>query len=319
MACAWCVVAVLAEVALYASYRDHDARFHWFTHFFVGTSVAILVMAAVAAHMSPAPLFARTWGEGPPVMLLHGHGASSRYWERLGEVSGGYAATAPDLLGFGRSPKPPDASYDVACHVEALAPLLSPGAVVVGHSTGAVLAAALAAAHPASVRGLLLIGVPAYPDEATARREVGRLGLLARLTAQGNPLARRLCTAMCRLRPLATMVAPLAMRDLPPAIAADGALHTWASYHRTLERVLLADPVVHHLRSVSVPVVLLHGDGDRPAPVRYVRILAADLRAAGVAVDLHVVAGDHHLGVRRPAVTADALNGLLSTSSSDPE
>lgn len=268
--------------------------------------------------MSPPALFARTWGQGPPVMLLHGLGASSRYWERLAEVSSGYAATAPDLLGFGRSPKPPDASYDVACHVEALAPLLPPGAVLVGHSTGAILAAALAAAHPGAVRGLLLLGVPAYADEAAARREVSRLGLLARLTVQGNPLARTLCTAMCRLRPLATAVAPLVMRDLPRAVAADGALHTWDSYHRTLERVLLAHPVVHHLRSVSVPVVLLHGDGDRPAPLRYVRILAADLRATGVPVDLHVVAGDHHLAVRRPAVTAGALNELLNTSSSAP-
>ena len=49
--CVWCVVAVLVEVALYASYRGHDARFHWFTHFFVGTSVGLLVMAAVAAHI----------------------------------------------------------------------------------------------------------------------------------------------------------------------------------------------------------------------------------------------------------------------------
>ncbi len=49
--CLWCVVAVLAEVALYGSYREHDARFHWFTHFFVGTSMALLIMAAVAARI----------------------------------------------------------------------------------------------------------------------------------------------------------------------------------------------------------------------------------------------------------------------------
>lgn len=64
--CVWCVVAVLAEVALYASYRGHDARFHWFTHFFVGTSMALLVMAAVAAHIRrPVPL--------PLVWLLLAH------------------------------------------------------------------------------------------------------------------------------------------------------------------------------------------------------------------------------------------------------
>lgn len=269
--------------------------------------------------MSPPALFARSWGEGPPVVLLHGLGASSRYWETLAEASSGYAGVAPDLLGFGRSPKPPDASYDVACHIEALAPLVVPGAVVVAHSTGAILAAALAAARPDAVRALLLVGLPAFSDEATARSEVGRLGLLARLTVEANPLARTLCIAMCRLRPLATAIAPLVMRDLPPSIAADGALHTWASYHRTLELVVVAHRVAEDLRSAAVPVTLLHGESDRTAPVRYASALADELRASGVPAELQVVEGDHHLAVRRPAAVATALGQLLGAPPSSPD
>lgn len=269
--------------------------------------------------MSAPPLFARAWGEGPPVVLVHGLGASSRYWETLAEASSGYAAVAPDLLGFGRSPKPPDASYDVACHVDALAPLVAPGAVVVGHSTGAILAAALAATHPQAVRALLLLGLPAFGDEATARRHVGRLGLLARLTVERNPLARTLCIAMCQLRPLATAIAPLLMRDLPRVIAADGALHTWASYHRTLERVVLARRVADDLRSAAVPVTLLHGQRDRTAPVNYVDALTHELRTAAVAAELQVVEGDHHLAVRRPAVVAEAVRQLLAPPPSPPQ
>ena len=269
--------------------------------------------------MSAPALFARTWGQGPPVVLLHGLGASSRYWEALAEASSGYAAIAPDLLGFGRSPKPPGASYDVGCHLEALAPLLPVGpAVVVGHSTGAILAAALAAARPSTVGALLLLGLPAFADEATARREIGRLGLLARLTVDGNPLARTLCMAMCRLRPLATAIAPALMRDLSPSIAADGALHTWASYHRTLERVVLAHRVADNLRSVAVPVILLHGERDTTAPLHYVRALADHVRAAGVPAELHVVDSDHHLAVRQPAAVASALAQLLGAPPSSP-
>ena len=55
----WCLVAVVAEVLLYASYHGHDARFHWFTHFFVGASGALFVMAGVAFRTRrpvPAPL-----------------------------------------------------------------------------------------------------------------------------------------------------------------------------------------------------------------------------------------------------------------------
>ena len=64
--CLWCGIALLAEVGLYASYRGHDARFHWFTHFFVGASLALVVMALVAARTRrPVPL--------PLVWPLLGH------------------------------------------------------------------------------------------------------------------------------------------------------------------------------------------------------------------------------------------------------
>ncbi len=45
--CLWCVGAVTVEIALYLSYQGHDARFHWFTHFFVGASTALIVMTVV--------------------------------------------------------------------------------------------------------------------------------------------------------------------------------------------------------------------------------------------------------------------------------
>ncbi len=55
--CGWCVLAVAAEVTLYLSYRGHDARFHWFTHFFVGGAVALVLMALrAAATRRPVPL-----------------------------------------------------------------------------------------------------------------------------------------------------------------------------------------------------------------------------------------------------------------------
>ncbi|MBA2624092.1 MAG: alpha/beta fold hydrolase, partial [Acidimicrobiia bacterium] len=150
--------------------------------------------------MSGEALFVERWGEGPPVVFLHGLGGSARYWQRVREASDGYAGLAPDLLGFGRSPSPADAPYDVDGHLATLVPLIPPASLLVAHSTGGVLAAAIAARHPDRLRALVLVGLPAFPDEATARREVGRLGLLARLTVDGSRWAKMLCGAMCRLR-----------------------------------------------------------------------------------------------------------------------
>lgn len=46
--CGYCGLAVLVEVGLFASYRGHDAGFHWLTHFFVGSGVALAGMTVWA-------------------------------------------------------------------------------------------------------------------------------------------------------------------------------------------------------------------------------------------------------------------------------
>ncbi len=109
-------------------------------------------------------LYVDTWGSGAPVVFIHGLGASARYWGSLRRVLPiGYLGVAPDLLGFGRSPAPPDASYDVDCHLAALTPHVPSGSLIVAHSTGAILAAALAARRPDLTAGLL--AELALPDD----------------------------------------------------------------------------------------------------------------------------------------------------------
>ena len=59
--CLWCAGAVAVEIGLYLSYRGHDARFHWFTHFFVGASAALLAMAAVTARTGRPVRYPLVW------------------------------------------------------------------------------------------------------------------------------------------------------------------------------------------------------------------------------------------------------------------
>lgn len=196
--------------------------------------------------------------------------------------------------------------------MQALRPLLVPGTVIVGHSTGAVLAAALAAAPPVALAGVVLIGVPAYPDADTARREVSRLGVLARFTVTGNPLGWLVCTLMCIVRPVAMLVGPLLIRDLPPAIVADGARHTWRSYSRTLQRVIVEHRTIPDLRGASVQACLVHGSADREAPITYAR-QAADAGQTGAPVSLEEVDGDHHIAVRAPEQVGAFLQRFVAS------
>ena len=240
-------------------------------------------------------LFVREWGVGPPIVFLHGLGASSRYWGTLrNNLEPDYRGIAPDLLGFGRSPKPADSAYDIDEHLDALLPVLPPHATVVAHSAGGVIAAALAARHPKLVTALVLIGLPAFPDTTTALREVGRLGAMARCTVEDDWRGRAACELMCRLRPLAVAFAPLLVRDLPAKIAADGPRHTWASYSRTLRRVVIEHRVAPDLSAVRMPVTLIHGRGDEVAPLAHLLALADE----NPHLRVHLVDGDHHVAVR---------------------
>ena len=253
-------------------------------------------------------LAARTWGKGPDVVFLHGLGASGRYWDRVASSGHGFHGIAPDLLGFGRSPKPRSASYDIDDHVDALLPLVPDGAVVVGHSTGAVIAAAIAARAPAKV----LIGLPLYPDEATAREEIARLGLLARLTVEGHYGARVLCDLMCVFRPLARAAAWLLASSVPRAVAADGVRHTWRSYSRTLERVVVGHRPSGDLRNSRCPVLLLHGEADAVVPAEHLGAFASALSSLRSPITYRIVPGDHHLPLRRPEAVRSAIDELLT-------
>lgn len=48
--------AIGAELFLYLNYFAHEGRFHWFTHFYVGGAVALLVMTVIARRTGrPVP------------------------------------------------------------------------------------------------------------------------------------------------------------------------------------------------------------------------------------------------------------------------
>ncbi|MGH8984010.1 MAG: hypothetical protein ACRDY6_09080 [Acidimicrobiia bacterium] len=72
----------------------------------------------------------------------------------------------------------------------------------------------------------------------------------------------------------AAAVAPLLVGDLPPETVRDGVQHTSASYSRTTRSVLVAHRTVPDLAAATTPVVLLHRDPDRTAPIDYLTTIS---------------------------------------------
>ena len=102
---------------------------------------------------------------GRPLILLHQSPLSSTQFDAVlpGLAARGFRALALDLPGFGMSdaaPEPPALRHFTAILPCALEHLGVSQAAIVGHHTGAVVAAEFAAAYPEKVSRLVLNGFP---------------------------------------------------------------------------------------------------------------------------------------------------------------
>jgi 3-oxoadipate enol-lactonase len=117
-----------------------------------------------------------SYGEGPPVVFLHGLGGSSNIWHGVMQAMQQHHHTiAPDLRGHGRSQGRGRFTVEGwAKDVQKLIHHLElPAVTLVGHSMGSLIAQYLAQSSPDTVDQLVLIGGISYfqPPTADAYRE----------------------------------------------------------------------------------------------------------------------------------------------------
>lgn len=97
----------------------------------------------------------------PVVVLVHGMAGSSTAWrEVMPRLGGPFTVIAPDLLGHGRSDKPPH-DYSLGAHASGLRDLMVAlgveRATVVGHSFGGGVALQFAYQHPERCQRIVLV------------------------------------------------------------------------------------------------------------------------------------------------------------------
>ena len=141
--------------------------------------LAALHALEAQSHMLKTPsgdgtMVWRLWGEGEPVLLLHGGAGSWTHWVRnIGALAArGLQVIVPDIPGFGDSARPPGAQ-----DADDLLPTLEDGlqqvvgaraVAAVGFSFGGLTATLWAAARPARFAHVVLVGAPALSDERLA-------------------------------------------------------------------------------------------------------------------------------------------------------
>ncbi len=146
--------------------------------------------AVVRRWRTPAHLLhvAEDVGSGQVVVMVHGVASSSVTFRALVPLlSQRYRCVSIDILGFGQSPVPADASYTIEEHVAAMHATikslhLSGRIILVGHSLGALLVSRYAAVHPREVSRVVLVSPPIYlsPSELSDPRSRSRVGAYLR-------------------------------------------------------------------------------------------------------------------------------------------
>lgn len=263
-----------------------------------------------------------SWVYGPDdaqttVVAVHGFRGEHHGLEPVVAHLPGVRVVMPDLPGFGQSEPIPNRTHDLATYALWLREFVArvcPGAVVLGHSFGSIIAAATVAGGLATPALILVnpIGAPALE---------GPRGVLTRLAilyyAAGARLPARLGEALLRNR-LIVRVMSVAM-----AKTKDRALRRFVhdqhdryfssfSDRNVLRQAFVASvsqDVSEFAEAIDVPTLLVAAQRDDITPIereRRLRELFPDARLAEIAEVGHLI---HY---ETPAAAAEHIDGFLT-------
>lgn len=221
---------------------------------------ALRILALSQRHATPtgedgADVVWHTWGDGEPLVLLHGGSGSWTHWIRNVEAlaAAGRRVVVPDLPGFGDSARPPggqDADVVAPCVAEGLRQLLGSGPFdIAGFSFGGLVGALMAAGQPDLVRRLVLIGAPGL---GLRSKRLPLTSWREQATREGQLAAHRSNLATLMLAHDASI------DDL--AVALQAANVPRDRMHR--RKLALTDILVHTLPEIRCRIDAIYGEQD---------------------------------------------------------
>ena len=217
------------------------------------------------AYMDVAPTGA---ANGQTIVLMHGKNFGSYYWSSTMRVlaAAGYRVVAPDQIGWGKSSKP-DLHYSfdgLAANTARLLDTLGvQRAVVLGHSTGGMLAVRFTLTYPARVSRLIIedpIGLEDYRTEAPPQSDET---LFNTELANNDPAKLRAFYAGYFVDQKPELFGPLA--EVPMRVALSGEWPRWAKASALAYRMIYEQPVRYEYSRLIPPVLLIVGEQDHAA------------------------------------------------------
>jgi magnesium chelatase accessory protein len=233
-------------------------------------------------------------GAGPVLLLLHGTGAATHSWRALLPLLAAYfTVVAPDLPGHGFSAAGPKALPAMAKAVGALLAVLElkPG-IVVGHSAGAAVGLRMILDGLVDAKAVVGLSPALLPFPGLAAKLFPTMAKLLFV----NPFAPHIFAGIARGP---GEVARFMLRSTGSKIdtpGVDGYAKLFAKPgHIAGTLAMMAswdlEPLKRDLPGLTVPLLLIHGDGDTAIPLAKAREAAELVPGAR----LEVLAGLGHL------------------------
>ena len=208
---------------------------------------------------SPLLHVATDAGEGPVVILVHGIASSSvTFQELVPRLTDTHRVIAVDILGFGASPTPANATYSIDEHADALYATirslrLTAPFVLVGHSLGSLISARYTADHPESVAKLVLVSPPVYLDPKSfgAPRDRAAMGVYLRVyeyLRTNKNFTIRTAKNLDRLSPIRNVL--------------QVSENNWEAFTLSLQNAIESQTTVADIARVRVPVEIVYGTID---------------------------------------------------------
>ena len=237
-------------------------------------------------------------GAGPRIVLLHGVGLRAEAWgAQIDGLSGDHSVAAYDMPGHGDAPRL-DGPASLPAYTDRLAEAMGAGAVVAGHSMGAMIALDLATRYPHLLQGVVAMNSTFLRTTEAAHAVRQRAAALdgMHVADPSGPIARwfgdRETDAAQACRRWLEQVDPAGYRDAYTVFAhADG-------------------PAPSDLRNMQVPALFLTGADDPNSTPSMSRAMAQMAPKARAKI---VEGAAHMLPMTHAAEVNDILRAFIRT------
>ncbi len=234
----------------------------------------------------------KVFGQGRPMLILHGWGSSSDKWEKVAELleQQYIRVFVPDLPGFGKSQESTSA-WNLDNYVEWVRefsekiPELNNSFYLLGHSFGGAIASKFTIKYNQKVQKLFLIASACVRKYTVVRKIWYRIAKIIKVLSflPGYELFRKAAYRFV-----------LRKSDYP---------YVSGNMKETYLRIISED-LSYKINFVKVPTILIWGDKDESTPLDQGRFIQSRISRSV----LHIIPGaDHSLHIKMPEVLAQKI------------